>query len=250
MEGTAMEFDGLVAIVTGGASGIGAATARVLRDRGARVVVLDRTASSEVGMRSLECDITDDAAVVAAVADVIANEGRIDILINNAGIGASGTVEDNPDDEWLQVFNVNVLGMVRLTRATLPYLKDSPSAAIVNLSSIVTDTGLVQRAVYSASKGAVASLTRAMAADLVKDGVRVNAVAPGTADTPWVGRLLEAAADPEAARAALVARQPIGRLVTADEIAHGIAYLASPLAASTTGTVLPIDGGLHSIRVF
>jgi 2-keto-3-deoxy-L-fuconate dehydrogenase len=250
MEGTAMEFDGLVAIVTGGASGIGAATARVLRDRGARVVVLDRTASSEVGMRSLECDITDDAAVVAAVADVIANEGRIDILINNAGIGASGAVEDNPDDEWLQVFNVNVLGMVRLTRATLPYLKDSPSAAIVNLSSIVTDTGLVQRAVYSASKGAVASLTRAMAADLVKDGVRVNAVAPGTADTPWVGRLLEAAADPEAARAALVARQPIGRLVTADEIAHGIAYLASPLAASTTGTVLPIDGGLHSIRVF
>jgi 2-keto-3-deoxy-L-fuconate dehydrogenase len=245
-----MEFDGLVAIITGGASGIGAATARVLRDRGARVVVLDRTASSESGMRSLECDITDDAAVVAAVADVIANEGRIDILINNAGIGASGGVEDNPDDEWLQVFNVNVLGMVRLTRAALPHLKNSPSAAIVNLSSIVTDTGLVQRAVYSASKGAVASLTRAMAADLVKDGVRVNAVAPGTADTPWVGRLLDAADDPEAARAALVARQPIGRLVTADEIAHGIAYLASPLAASTTGTVLPIDGGLHSIRVF
>jgi 2-keto-3-deoxy-L-fuconate dehydrogenase len=245
-----MEFDGLVAIITGGASGIGAATARVLRDRGARVVVLDRTASSESGMRSLECDITDDAAVVAAVADVIANEGRIDILINNAGIGASGGVEDNPDDEWLQVFNVNVLGMVRLTRAALPHLKNSPSAAIVNLSSIVTDTGLVQRAVYSASKGAVASLTRAMAADLVKDGVRVNAVAPGTADTPWVGRLLDAADDPEAARAALVARQPIGRLVTADEIAHGIAYLASPLAASTTGTVLPIDGGLHSIRIF
>jgi 2-keto-3-deoxy-L-fuconate dehydrogenase len=245
-----MEFDGLVAIITGGASGIGAATARVLRDRGARVVVLDRTASSESGMRSLECDITDDAAVVAAVADVIANEGRIDILINNAGIGASGGVEDNPDDEWLQVFNVNVLGMVRLTRAALPHLKNSPSAAIVNLSSIVTDTGLVQRAVYSASKGAVASLTRAMAADLVKDGVRVNAVAPGTADTPWVGRLLDAADDPEAGRAALVARQPIGRLVTADEIAHGIAYLASPLAASTTGTVLPIDGGLHSIRVF
>jgi NAD(P)-dependent dehydrogenase (short-subunit alcohol dehydrogenase family) len=250
MMGTAMEFDGLVAIVTGGASGIGAATARVLRDRGARVVVFDRTASSDAGMRGIQCDITDDAAVVGAVADVMAQEGRIDILINNAGIGASGAVEDNPDDEWLQVFNVNVLGMVRLTRAALPHLKNSPSAAIVNTSSVVADTGLVQRAVYSASKGAVASLTRAMAADLVKDGVRVNAVAPGTADTPWVGRLLDAADDPEAARAALVARQPIGRLVSADEIAHGIAYLASPLAASTTGTVLPIDGGLHSIRVF
>jgi NAD(P)-dependent dehydrogenase (short-subunit alcohol dehydrogenase family) len=245
-----MEFDGLVAIVTGGASGIGAATARLLRDRGAVVVVLDRTISSEPRMRSLECDITDDAAVVAAVDDVVAHEGRIDILINNAGIGASGAVEDNADDEWLQVFNVNVLGMVRLTRAALPHLKASPSAAIVNLSSIVADTGLVQRAVYSASKGAVASLTRAMAADLVKDGVRVNAVSPGTADTPWVGRLLDAADDPEAARAALIARQPIGRLVSADEIAYGIAYLASPLSASTTGTVLPIDGGLHSIRVF
>jgi 2-keto-3-deoxy-L-fuconate dehydrogenase len=245
-----MEFDGLVAIVTGGASGIGAATARLLRDRGARVVVLDRTASSDDRVRGLECDLTDDSAVVAAVQNVMANEGRIDILVNNAGIGASGAVEDNGDDEWLQVFNVNVLGIVRLTRAALPYLRASSSAAIVNTCSIVADTGLVQRAVYSASKGAVASLTRAMAADLVKDGVRVNAVSPGTADTPWVGRLLDEAEDPQAARAALIARQPIGRLVSPEEIAHGIAYLASPLTASTTGTMLAIDGGLHSLRVF
>jgi 2-keto-3-deoxy-L-fuconate dehydrogenase len=245
-----MEFDGLVAIVTGGASGIGAATARLLTERGARVVVLDRTVSHHDDIRSRECDLTDDAAVVAAVADVIEHEGRIDILINNAGIGASGAVGDNGDDEWLRVFDVNVLGIVRLTRAALPHLQRSPSAAIVNTSSIVADTGLVQRAVYSASKGAVASLTRAMAADLVRTGVRVNAVSPGTADTPWVARLLDAAEDPDAARAALIARQPIGRLVTPQEIAHGIAYLASPLSASTTGTVLAIDGGLHSIRVF
>jgi NAD(P)-dependent dehydrogenase (short-subunit alcohol dehydrogenase family) len=238
------DFDGLVAIVTGGASGIGAATVALLRERGATVVVFDRTPLD------VEVDVADDASVIAGVAEVIQRHGRIDIVINNAGIGATGGVEDNDDDEWHRVYDVNVLGMVRLTRAALPYLRQSPAASIVNTASICDNTGLVQRALYSASKGAVAALTRAMAADFVKDGIRVNAVSPGTADTPWVGRLLDAAEDPEAARAALTARQPIGRLVSADEIAYGIAYLASPLAGSTTGTVLPIDGGLHSIRVF
>jgi 2-keto-3-deoxy-L-fuconate dehydrogenase len=109
--------------------------------------------------------------------------------------------------------------------------------------------GLPQRALYSASKGAVAALTMAMAADHVHDGIRVNAVVPGTADTPWVGRLLDAADDPAAARAALVARQPLGRLVSAGEVAHAIAYLASPVSASTTGTLLPVDGGVIGVRV-
>jgi NAD(P)-dependent dehydrogenase (short-subunit alcohol dehydrogenase family) len=239
------EFEGLVAIVTGGASGIGAATAKLLRSRGATVVVFDRTPVGD----SVVCDVSDDASVRAGVAEVVARHGRIDLLVNNAGIGASGSVEDNDDDEWHRVYDVNVVGMVRLTRAALPHLRQSPSAAIVNTASIVEGIGLVQRALYSATKGAVAALTRAMAADLVAEGIRVNAVAPGTADTPWVGRLLDAADDPAAARAALTARQPIGRLVSADEIANGIAYLASPLSGSTTGTVLPIDGGLHSIRV-
>ncbi len=238
------EFEGLVAIVTGGASGIGEATVTQLRSRGATVVVFDRTPLDVV------VDVSDDASVRAGIAEVVARHGRIDILVNNAGIGASGGVEDNDDEEWHRVYDVNVLGMVRMTRAALPHLRNSPSASIVNTASVVANTGLVQRALYSASKGAVTSLTQAMAADLVKEGIRVNAVSPGTADTPWVGRLLDAADDPEAARAALTARQPIGRLVSADEIAYGIAYLASPLSASTTGTVVPIDGGLHSIRVF
>lgn len=244
------EFEGLVAIVTGGASGIGAATAELLRSRGATVAVFDRAASSAEGVDSVICDVTDDASVVAGIAAVVEKHGRIDVLVNNAGIGASGTVEENDDAEWRTVFDVNVLGVARLSRAALPHLRKSPAASIINTCSIVSSTGLVNRALYSATKGAVEALTRAMAADLVKDGVRVNAVSPGTAATPWVDRLLAAAEDPEAARAALVARQPIGRLVTADEIAYGIAYLASPLAASTTGTVLPIDGGTHSIRVF
>ena len=115
--------------------------------------------------------------------------------------------------------------------------------------SIASWAGLPRRAVYSASKGALYALTLAMAADHVADGIRVNGVAPGTADTPWVGRLLDAADDPVAERAALEARQPMGRLVTADEVAHAIAYLASPLSASTTGTVLAVDGGMLGLRL-
>jgi len=243
-----MELDGLVAIVTGGASGIGAATATLLAQRGATVAVFDRTPTDLHD--SYVVDVTDDATVVEGVAAVAAKHGRIDILVNNAGIGAGGGVEANDDAEWHRVLDVNVLGVTRLTRAALPWLKASPAASIVNTCSVVASTGLVNRALYSASKGAVLALTRAMAADLVKDGVRVNCVSPGTAATPWVDRLLAEAEDPAAARIALTARQPIGRLVTAEEIAYGIAYLASPLAASTTGTELPVDGGLHAIRIF
>jgi NAD(P)-dependent dehydrogenase (short-subunit alcohol dehydrogenase family) len=125
----------------------------------------------------------------------------------------------------------------------------SPGAAIVNTCSVAAVAGLPQRALYSASKGAVAALTLAMAADHVHEGIRVNAVAPGTADTPWVGRLLAAAEDPDAAAAALRGRQPMGRLVTAAEVAHAIVYLASPLSSSTTGTLLAVDGGLIGLRL-
>ena len=189
-----------------------------------------------------------EAAQSAAIDALVAQHGRLDILVNNAGIGAAGRVEDNDDEEWQRVYDVNVLGIARLTRAALPHLRRSPSAAIVNTGSVAATMGLVNRAVYSATKGAVEALTRAMAADLIPDGIRVNAVAPGTADTPWVQRLLDAADDPAAARAALVARQPIGRLISADEVAHGVCYLASPRSGSTTGIVLAIDGGLRNIR--
>jgi NAD(P)-dependent dehydrogenase (short-subunit alcohol dehydrogenase family) len=138
--------------------------------------------------------------------------------------------------------------MARMSRAALPYLVASPHGTIVNTCSIVAVVGVRQRALYSASKGAVAALTLAMAADCIDQGIRVNAVVPGTADTPWVGRLLEAADDPDAAAAALRARQPMGRLVTAAEIAHAIAYLSSPLSASTTGTLLGVDGGMTGVR--
>jgi NAD(P)-dependent dehydrogenase (short-subunit alcohol dehydrogenase family) len=244
------DFDGLVAVVTGGASGIGAATAALLVERGARVAVLDVALDGvPSSMLGVECDVTDDESVQAAVRTVVAHLSGIDVVVSNAGIGAAGDVTANDDDEWHRVLDINVVGMARIARACLPFLRESKAPAIVNTCSIVATVGLPNRALYSASKGAVLSLTLAMAADHVKEGIRVNAVAPGTADTPWVGRLLEAAEDPEATAAALRARQPMGRLVTADEVAHAIAYLASPQSASTTGAILAVDGGFTGIKL-
>jgi 2-keto-3-deoxy-L-fuconate dehydrogenase len=246
----AEEFAGLTALVTGGASGIGLATARLLATRGARVACLDlKTDGLPAELVGVTADVTDDQAVRAAVRTAAEQLGGLDILVNNAGIGAQGTVETNPDDEWHRVLDVNVVGMVRVTRAALPHLRRSRHAAIVNTCSIAAHAGLPNRALYSASKGAVQSLTLAMAADHVREGIRVSCVNPGTVDTPWVRRLLQSAGDPAAELAALRARQPTGRLVSADEVAAAIAYLASPLAGATTGTVLAVDGGMHGLRL-
>ncbi|MBB5083488.1 SDR family NAD(P)-dependent oxidoreductase [Nonomuraea sp. NPDC059023] len=238
----------LKAIVTGGGSGIGLAAATALAAKGMTVACLDVNPPGEPFI-GIKADVTDDAQVRAAIAEAADRLGGIDVLINNAGIGAQGTIEDNPDEEWRKVFDVNVFGMVRVARAALPYLRRSEHAAIVNTCSIAATAGLPNRALYSATKGAVMSLTLAMAADHVREGIRVNCVNPGTADTPWVARLLDAADDPEAERRALNARQPMGRLVSAEEVAAAIAYLAGPEAAATTGTVLAVDGGMHGLRL-
>lgn len=244
------DFDGRSALVTGGASGIGAAIAARLAAAGARVAVLDRVVDHlPSGFVGVQADVTDDTAVRAAVASAVEQLGGLDIVVNNAGIGAQGGVEDNDDAEWHRVLDVNVVGMVRVSRAALPALRESDAAAIVNTSSIAATAGIPQRALYSASKGAVLSLTQAMAADLIGEGIRVNAVNPGTADTPWVGRLLDSAPDPAAERAALEARQPHGRLVSADEVAQAVCYLASPAAGSTTGVSLAVDGGMQALRL-
>jgi NAD(P)-dependent dehydrogenase (short-subunit alcohol dehydrogenase family) len=244
------EFGGLVALVTGAASGIGAAIASLLAQRGATVAGLDLHPDQVAPpAHGFACDVRDDSIVRAAVDEVVSRLGRLDIVVNCAGIGAQGTVETATDEEWQTVLDVNVIGTARVSRAALTHLRRSPSAAIVNVCSIVATAGLPQRAVYSASKGAVLALTRAMAADHLHEGVRVNCVNPGTADTPWVSRLLSAAADPAAERAALDARQPSGRLVSAEEVAHAVAYLASPLAGATTATALEVDGGLAGVRL-
>jgi NAD(P)-dependent dehydrogenase (short-subunit alcohol dehydrogenase family) len=244
------DFDGVVAAVTGGGSGIGLATGRLLAGRGASVAALDLDPAAAAGSAlPLTADVTDEASVEAAVAAVAERYGGLDVLVNNAGIGATGTVEDNSYEEWRRVLDVNLLGIVRASRAALPHLRRSPVAAIVNTCSIAAVSGVPSRALYSATKGAVLGLTLAMAADHVAEGIRVNCVVPGTADTPWVQRLLDASPDPEAELAALRARQPTGHLVGADEVAAAIAYLASPLAVSTVGTALAVDGGIQGLRL-
>jgi 2-keto-3-deoxy-L-fuconate dehydrogenase len=245
-----VRLEGKKALVTGGASGIGAATADLLAERGAGTAVLDLDpGGADPRHLRLAGDVTDRAGVDRAVARVVADLGGLDVVVNNAGIGARGDVAANDDAEWHRVLDVNVVGIARVTRAALPQLRRSRRAAVVNTCSVVAVLGVPDRALYAASKGAVLALTLAMAADHLRDGIRVNCVTPGTVATPWVGRLAAAADDPEAALAALRARQPLGRLVEAGEVAAAIAYLASPRAGSTTGTSLVVDGGMAGLRL-
>lgn len=247
---TAAEFDGLVAVVTGGASGIGLATAQTLAERGATVAVLDRSIDGlPEPLVGFTGDVSDRASVEAAVAAIGERLGGIDIVVNNAGISAVGTVEENDDAEWARVLDINVVGMARVTAASLPWLRRSAAASVVNLCSVAALNGLPQRALYSASKGAVLALTYAMATDHIGEGVRVNCVSPATVATPFVERMLQGFADPAAERAALDARQATGRMVEPIEVAEAIAYLASPRSGSTTGTALEVDGGMTHLRV-
>lgn len=244
------EFAGLTAIITGGGSGIGLAVAKGLKERGATVFGFDINQGEMAPFATfIKCDIADAASVESAFAEFKKAGNKLDILINNAGIGSLTTVEKESDENWHKVLNVNVVGTARVSRSAIPLLRESKSAAIVNTASIAGTDGIPNRAAYSASKGAVLALTLAMATDHLADGIRVNAVNPATTDTPWVKRLLDQSPDAKAARSALEARQPMGRLVSPAEIASAIIFLASPLQASVTGTTISIDGGMHSLRI-
>lgn len=247
---TASEFEGLVVAVTGGASGIGLATARAFADLGASVAVLDLAPDDlPTGLTGFRADVTDRASVDEAVAAIAEAFGGLDVLVNSAGVSCVGTVEEATEADWDRVLDINVKGTARACAAALPYLRESSSAAIVNLCSIGALNGLPQRAVYNTSKGAILSLTYAMATDHVAEGVRVNCVSPGTVSTPFVDRMLQQFPDPAKERAALDARQATGRMVTPEEVAGAIVYLASPRSGSTTGTALEVDGGVTHLRV-
>ena len=244
------EFAGLTAIITGSGSGIGLAVAKGLKERGATVFGFDINQGEMAPFATfIKCDIADAASVESAFAEFKKASNKLDILINNAGIGSLTTVEKESDENWHKVLNVNVVGTARVSRSAIPLLRASKSAAIVNTASIAGTDGIPNRAAYSASKGAVLALTLAMATDHLVDGIRVNAVNPATTDTPWVKRLLDQSPDAKAARSALEARQPMGRLVSPAEIASAIIFLASPLQSSVTGTTISIDGGMHSLRI-
>jgi meso-butanediol dehydrogenase / (S,S)-butanediol dehydrogenase / diacetyl reductase len=239
---TGERFAGRHAFVTGAGSGIGEAVARALHAEGARVTLADITdAASAVAAElggsagAVRLDVRDEAQVRAALVD------PVDILVNVAGIGSTTNAPDTTLEAWEQVFAVNARGTFLTCKHAIPGMAARGGGSIVNVASVAALVGLKNRAAYCASKGAVVAFTRALAIDHVADGIRVNAVCPGTVDSPWVRRLVEDAGD---SLESLRARQPMGRLGEPREIAESILYLASDQAAFVTGTALVIDGGL------
>ena len=239
------QFAGRTAVVTGAASGIGHEIARMLVDRGATVAAVDlHTDGVPAGCLPVRADVSDPVAVEGVRDRVTRELGPVDVLMNNAGVGSTSDVVGCAVQEWDRVFAVNVRSVFLLMQAFLPSMLQREYGSIVNIASVLALVGARDRAAYSASKGAVVALTRQAAIQYAGTGVRCNCVCPGTVDSPWVARLLDAADDPDAARAALVARQPLGRLGTPEEVARAAVYLASDDAAFMTGSALVIDGGI------
>lgn len=232
-------MSGRVVVITGAAGGIGSAMVQRFAALGDVPVGLDLADGF---------DVTDPAQCQAAADRIVAEHGRIDVLCNNAGISAVGDVVQSTPDDWQRVFAVNVFGVANMSRAAIPHMRAGGGGAIVNTCSIVASTGLVQRAVYASSKGAIQALTKAMAADEVHHGIRVNCVSPGTVESPWVQRLVAATDDPAATYEALRKRQPMGSLVSCETVADAVVYLAAP-TTFTTGIDLLVDGGISGIRI-
>lgn len=239
-------------IVTGAANGIGRAIALRLAAEGARVALADLDEGAAEGVASEmdgetlvhKTDVTRDADVRALVGRVVSGWGGLDVMVNNAGVGVAGTAVTTTEEEYGFVMDVCVRGTFLGIKHAVPAIKDSGGGSIINMSSVAALVGIVDRAVYSAAKGAILSMTRASAMDHIAEGVRVNCVAPGTVDTPWVARITSGYDDPEEARANMQARQPHGRLVTPEEIAAMAAYLASDESASVVGACMIVDGGV------
>ena len=243
----AFRLDNKVALVTGGGSGIGAATCSELARAGAKVLVADinlaaaETIATELGggARAVTMDVTD----AASIATVVATLPRLDILVNNAGIGHVGSIAEVSQDEFERLMRVNVTSIFLVTQAMLPLLL-AAHGTIVNIGSVAGQVGIKRRFAYCASKGAVLAMTRQLAVDYPTE-LRVNAIAPGTVQTPFVEGYLEKyhSHEKEAVREQLKARQPIGRLGTPEDVASLVRYLSSDEAAFVTGSVMNIDGG-------
>lgn len=246
---------GKVAFLTGGGTGIGRACAILFAREGARVALAGRriapleTASEEIRRSGGEawavaCDVSDRGQVEAAIGDTVKRFGKLNVVVNNAGVLLIGTAEQTSDADWERVLDTNLRGTFLVSRAALPALRQAGGGAIVNVASILGLVGMKGRAAYAASKGGVVSLTRAMALDHASEGIRVNCICPAVVDSEMVSGLFDSQSDPEAARRARIATLPVGRLGTPDDVAHLAVYLASEESTWLTGVALPLDGGL------
>lgn len=248
------ELAGKVAIVTGASSGIGEAITRLFTQRGAHVVAgsldeegLGRLAGEiRAAGGKIDTAVVDvrDAGQVKQLVDLAVEAGGPDILVNNAGIGFAGTVLECTEEEWHTMMDVNAKGMFLTCKYTVPLMIERGGGVIVNIASVASLIGVRNRFGYCASKGAVLALTKALAIDHVHQGIRANCIAPGTVDTPWIGKILSRHPDPEAGRKAMEARQPMGRMGKPEEIAQAALYLASDESSFMTGSCLVVDGGI------
>jgi meso-butanediol dehydrogenase/(S,S)-butanediol dehydrogenase/diacetyl reductase len=246
-----MRLKGKICIITGGGSGIGRAACHLFAREGATVIVADKSAPAAQDVAAalggsavaVEVDVSSNAGVARMIGDTVERFGRLDVLVNNAGYGIKGTVIETEEDDWNRLMAVNVNGVFFGCKHAIAQMQRQGGGVIVNTASVVATVGIRDRAAYCASKGAVAALTRAMALDHVADKIRVNAVAPGTIDSPYFQDMF--AKSPRAAelRRELESRQAMDRLGQPEEIANGMLFLASDESSFMTGAVLTIDGG-------
>ncbi len=240
------------AIVTGAGAGIGRAIALRMAKEGARIVLADVdgegaekvAAEIEGDPLAQRTDVTRAEEVEALVRSVVEEWGGLDVMVNNAGVGVAATAPETREEDYELVMDVCVRGTLLGMKYAIPAIRESGGGSVVNMSSIAALVGLNDRVVYSAAKGAILAMTRAAAIDHIEEGVRVNCIAPGTVDTPWVARITAGYEDPEDAREKMKARQPHGRLVSPEEIATMAAYLASDEAESVVGACMVVDGGM------
>lgn len=246
-----MNFTDQTVIVTGAGSGIGRAAALRFAELGANVAIADKNeaaatdAAAEAGAKALAVavDVSDSASVRAMVQTVVDNFGGIDVLCNNAGFGFPGNVLEIDEDNWDRLMSVNLKGVYLCSKYAIPELAKTGDGRIVNTSSYTAAVGIRDRAAYVASKGGVSALTRAMALDHVDQGIRVNAVAPGTVNSPYFDKMINESDDPQGLLDELNGRSPMHRMGRPDEIAEAIVWLAAKESGFVTGSVLTIDGG-------
>ena len=252
-----MRLENKIVIITGGGSGIGRAVCDLFAAEGADLMIADKnadaavaaaTAARAVGRRAeaMAADVAESADVRRMIDDTVAAFGRIDVLVNNAGYGITGSVVETDEADWDSLIAVNLRGVYLGCKYVIPVMRRQGGGAIVNTASVVAAVGIRDRAAYVASKGAVAALTRAMALDHVDDGIRINAVAPGTIETAYFDEMFAKSDDPGGLRRNLEARHPMNRLGTPMEVAYAMLYLASDESGFSTGSVLTVDGGMSA----